>query len=100
MSSEKVILSVSGLKQGRKRRVDPEHAVSVLDLTRRGYTVNIRGERGVSSVGFTRKGNVIKGVVHDTNKVGAPEWMDLLLTLVNRYSPDDINVITTTGENP
>ena len=97
--SEKVILSTSGLKQGRKRKPDPEHATSILDLTRRGYTVNVRGERGVSSIGFTRRGDTIKAVQHQVTGT-CPEWMDTLVTLLNRFAPDNITIITTTGENP
>lgn len=90
MSDEKVILTVSGLKQGRKRKVDPDHAVAILDLTRRQYTVNVRGDRGVASVGFSRKGDTLTVTKHCTT---TPDWMSNLLTLLQRFTPESVHVM-------
>ena len=91
--SESLILSTSGVKQGRKRKADADHAISILDLTRRQYTVNVRGERGVCSLSFTRKGDTL--YVTRNSMPLIPEWATDILRMVNQFAPDSLHVITT-----
>jgi len=89
----KVILKTSGLKQGRKRAVDVDHAVMIMDLTRRGYSLNMASDRGVGSVSFTRKDDAINVTANDIPTT--TDWVEKIVMLLRKTAPPQLHIIIT-----
>jgi len=108
----KVIMHTSGVKIGRKRKVDVDHAVAVLDHVKRGYVISVREEHGIWSVSyylFDGKGdkpfvNSSEGAtsslqtrVHKGTEDARvlddpfPEWINDLNNHIKRLAPPDMD---------
>lgn len=111
-----VVLSTSGIKIGRKRPVDADHAIEVLDHLRRGYTLSIRDPESPWSIGMyyakSHHGKpvfvnqpegtmdaVIAHVYYWNDKAVLydhpfPQWVNDFLRHLKRVLPDDIHIST------
>ncbi len=105
-----IILRTGPVKVGRKRPVDSDHAVSILDLTRRGYTVNAADGETQFSVSFLRypdqafvnqpagTDNTMRMHVNYGTENAAlydapiPDWVKKLDKLIRRVAPATLHI--------